>query len=183
LHVPTAILAFADLNGADFTDAVLTDVSFLGTNLAGADLTRANLRGAKLRSDLPSFSDANLRGANLTDTKLDAATWPEDAPVPAGWKRTPALCGSHAVDDRMVDRAPITGLIKSTIPLDLDHRLLIESKFDMHEDIVLRRRRLRDPYGRRFVRLAYREERDKSSMIGVDICEVSTVGSSGIAAK
>jgi uncharacterized protein YjbI with pentapeptide repeats len=80
----------ADLDGADLNSAGLVGAGLIGTYLAGAglahaDLSRANLAHADLRN--ASLTGANLTGANLTRADLANATWPENAPVPEGWKR------------------------------------------------------------------------------------------------
>jgi uncharacterized protein YjbI with pentapeptide repeats/type II secretory pathway component PulM len=85
-----ANLSGAKLIGAKLTDADLTataismsdpfseeveEVRYVGVNLLDADLTDADLTGA------------DLTGAVLTGAVLTGAKWPENAPVPEGWKR------------------------------------------------------------------------------------------------
>jgi hypothetical protein len=75
VHLRDANLAGTDLRGADFTGAVLREAHLESADLRGADLTHADLSRANL-------ADTYLTGANLT-----GAQWPDDAPVPEGWKR------------------------------------------------------------------------------------------------
>jgi len=69
-----ANLDVAVLTGADLTGADLSGASLLDADLTGADLTNADLTGARLTS-------AYFAGPNLTRTR-----WPENKPVPEGWK-------------------------------------------------------------------------------------------------
>ena len=85
-----ADLVDARLRGADLILAFLRGADLRGAYLEGADLRRANLGGADLRGT--HLFDADLRGASLRDARLGdanltAALWPENAPVPEGWKR------------------------------------------------------------------------------------------------
>jgi hypothetical protein len=66
----SADLAHTDLRRADLSEADLSQAILLGTNLTGADL-----------------SGADLLEANLSSAILKDARWPDDAPVPEGWKR------------------------------------------------------------------------------------------------
>jgi uncharacterized protein YjbI with pentapeptide repeats len=68
----------ANLTGTDLTGTDLTGAHFAGACLVGADLTGAHLARA------PDRAAADFTGAFLT-----GARWPEDAPVPAGWKLNP----------------------------------------------------------------------------------------------
>ena len=109
-----ADLAVANLTGANLTSAVLTSANLTGANLTSADLTSADLAVANLTyADLTSavltsanlpfavlvdallihanlreadLARANLREADLARADLTGARWPEDAPVPEGWK-------------------------------------------------------------------------------------------------
>ena len=69
-----ASLTYTDLSGVDLTGADLSGASLLDADLTGADLTNADLTGARLTS-------AYFAGPNLTRTR-----WPENKPVPEGWK-------------------------------------------------------------------------------------------------
>jgi hypothetical protein len=73
-HLTDAQLSFANLTEANLTDADLTHAQLVCTDLRLASLTGADLTRADLR-------EANLTGADLTGTR-----WPDDAPVPEGWK-------------------------------------------------------------------------------------------------
>jgi hypothetical protein len=94
-HLTDAQLSFANLTEANLTDADLTHAQLVCTDLrlaslTGADLTRADLREANLTG--ADLTDADLGGAtptraNLIRADLTGARWPEDAPVPEGWKR------------------------------------------------------------------------------------------------
>ena len=89
-----AVLTGADLTGATLTGTVLTNATLraatltgaklAGANLAAADLTRAVLTSAVLTS--ANLAAADLTGAVLTSADLTGARWPEDAPLPEGWK-------------------------------------------------------------------------------------------------
>ena len=69
-----------DLTGANLTGANLTGAGLTGANLARlADLTSAYLPGADL-------TRADLTGADLAGADLTGAKWPENAPVPEGWR-------------------------------------------------------------------------------------------------
>lgn len=70
----------ADLTGAYLTGAYLTGAVLVRADLGGADLGGANFTEA-------DFTGANLTGANLTGADLTEAKWPEDVPVPEGWRR------------------------------------------------------------------------------------------------
>jgi hypothetical protein len=94
-----AILAVTNLDSADLTGADLDGANLDGASLFRTILGNANLHAARLGADLDSadltgadltwaiLTDANLTGADLTGAKLTGARWPEDAPVPEGWKR------------------------------------------------------------------------------------------------
>ncbi len=103
-HLDLAILTGADLTGAGFYDAEL-DGAHLGranlgrANLGDANLDRAHLHGAHLHGAYLTraiFTGADLRRADLTSAMLNLADltgadltgvrWPNDAPVPEGWK-------------------------------------------------------------------------------------------------
>ena len=86
-------LTYADLTRATLADTDLVYADLTGTNLTGADLRGADLRGADLRG--ADLTGADLTAANLTHADLGDATtraklagvrWPEDTPVPEGWK-------------------------------------------------------------------------------------------------
>jgi uncharacterized protein YjbI with pentapeptide repeats len=109
-----ADLADAELMAADLTAANLTTANLVHANLAGADLTTANLAHANLAHATLIYAhlaramlidtnlthanlayahltramliDAHLTGAEFTGAELTGANWPEDAPVPDGWK-------------------------------------------------------------------------------------------------
>ena len=105
-----ANLLGADLRGADLRGADLRAANLLSADLCGADLRSADLRSAYLtdltNADRDILGDAYRRDAYLGDAdRLDAylrdadyldpflrdadlrdARWPEDAPVPEGWK-------------------------------------------------------------------------------------------------
>jgi hypothetical protein len=91
----TAVLSRSRLSRAIFTDSDLRDAFLDASHLRHANLTETDLRGADLDySDLrdASLRRADLRGASLDETEFDGADlagarWPEDAPVPDGWKR------------------------------------------------------------------------------------------------
>ena len=68
------LLSEANLRGASLYGADLTDVSLDGTDLTGACLYDADLTAA------------DLTGADFSRADLVGAIWPEDAPVPEGWK-------------------------------------------------------------------------------------------------
>ena len=100
LDLYAANLTNASLHSANLTKAGLADVDFTiaylkHANLArsyarGANFTRANLINATLTgTDLTGadFTDADLTGADLAGATLTGARWPDDAPVPEGWKR------------------------------------------------------------------------------------------------
>jgi uncharacterized protein YjbI with pentapeptide repeats len=81
-----ANLISADLSEANLTEVgwltemdLLTQVDLRRANLTKANLTKAYLTGA-------DFTRANLTGADLTGADLTDARWPEDVPVPEGWK-------------------------------------------------------------------------------------------------
>ncbi len=88
-----------NLGGANLPGAILMEAHLRRANLDGADLTGANLNGADLdgaslfrailgNADLgATHLGADLDGADLTGAYLHGARWPEDAPVPEGWKR------------------------------------------------------------------------------------------------
>jgi hypothetical protein len=81
-----AILAGTDLRNAQLEGATLASANLFHADLrqadlTGADLTSATLTHADLRSTGATLPSANLRGADLT-----SARWPEDTPVPEGWK-------------------------------------------------------------------------------------------------
>jgi hypothetical protein len=71
----------AQLEGATLASANLFHADLRQADLTGADLTSATLTHADLRSTGATLPSANLRGADLT-----SARWPEDTPVPEGWK-------------------------------------------------------------------------------------------------
>jgi uncharacterized protein YjbI with pentapeptide repeats len=112
-----ATLKDADLSGADFRGATLTDANLADARLGGAKftggatLTSANLAGANLRgADLTdanlgsaNLTGADLIGANLGGAKLTDARWPEDAPVPEGWKRNTS---SGRLERATIDSGP-----------------------------------------------------------------------------
>ena len=75
-----ADLSSADLRDAELTAADLREAWLGGADLRGAQLREADLRSAKLRS-------VDLRSADLREAELTGARWPEDTPVPEGWKR------------------------------------------------------------------------------------------------
>ena len=84
-----ANLTDADLTRANLTDADLTDARLGGARLGSANLTDANLTGADLtgtRLTGADLTDVILTDANLTGVRLGGARWPEDTPVPEGWK-------------------------------------------------------------------------------------------------
>jgi len=72
-------LNYANLSAANFQGANLSAARLGGANLGGADLGGADLAAADIlgRPPRPRW----MGGTNLTDT-----LWPEDAPVPEGWK-------------------------------------------------------------------------------------------------
>ncbi len=85
-----ADLIWADLRGSELRDAYLDAADLRRAYLDGADLRGAYLTGADLRG--ADLTGADLTGAGLGDAQLDGAKltgtrWPDDAPVPAGWKR------------------------------------------------------------------------------------------------
>ena len=95
-NLTRATLTAANLGGAELTGARLTFARLSGARLTGVDLTRADLTEADLtfayltrayltRADLTA---ANLTRADLTGATLTGARWPEDRPVPPGWKHT-----------------------------------------------------------------------------------------------
>ena len=89
-YLRSANLKGADLTEADLSYANLSDTYLLRANLSGADLTGAGLTDADLTSANLKGADltgADLTGADLTGEDLAGARWPEDAPVPEGWKR------------------------------------------------------------------------------------------------
>ena len=123
-----ATLFAADLTGANLTGANLTEADLTRTDLTEADLTRTDLSGANLTgANLTgaNLTDANLTDANLTgssavvrvgrdrygevarvvevrsDADLTGARWPEDTPVPEGWKLD--------TDSGRLERAPSGG--------------------------------------------------------------------------
>jgi uncharacterized protein YjbI with pentapeptide repeats len=79
-----ADLSGAILIGADLTRADLTGATLVGATLTGADLSPASLAGADLTN--ADLDGADLSGAILFRATLTAARWPEDKPVPEGWK-------------------------------------------------------------------------------------------------
>ena len=79
-----ATLAVADLRGATLVRAHLDRAT-----LDSADLTDADLGGAILdNADLTGadLGGAVLRGADLTGANLSGTRWPQDVPVPQGWR-------------------------------------------------------------------------------------------------
>lgn len=83
-----AQLAFADLSYTYLSNATFSGGCLLGANLrsastGGADFTGADLSGADFTFALAA---ADLTGANFAGTRLDGAKWPENVPVPGGWK-------------------------------------------------------------------------------------------------
>jgi hypothetical protein len=83
-RLPGANLIDARFGAARLVDVNLEEADLTGANLAGADLTGAYLAGATLSG--ATLTDANLDGANLYRADLSGARWPENAPVPEGWK-------------------------------------------------------------------------------------------------
>jgi Pentapeptide repeats (8 copies) len=83
-----AQLAFADLSCTYLSNATFSGGCLLGANLhsasiGGADFTGADLTGADFTFALAA---ADLNGANFAGARLDGARWPENVPVPGGWK-------------------------------------------------------------------------------------------------
>jgi Pentapeptide repeats (8 copies) len=120
VDLTAADLSYARLTGANLTAACLgfTDLSHAylsGATFSGGNLLGANLRGAVI--DGADFTGADLAGADLTialaGTSLPAATfdganltavkWPEDGPVPDGWKRD---TGSGRLVEARTDSGP-----------------------------------------------------------------------------
>ena len=106
----------ANLSNADFTRAWLTDADLSGAMLfkavfTGADLQRANLAEANLTEAI--LADANLAGADLSGAQLSGVQlsganltgvrWPEDTPVPEGWKRNTS---SGRLERATIDSGP-----------------------------------------------------------------------------
>ena len=94
-----ASLAGAYLGGAILRDADLFNTTLTRVSLRRADLTRAVLVNANLTDAIligamlkdADLRNANLHGARLTDAfiggaRLSGVRWPEDVPVPEGWK-------------------------------------------------------------------------------------------------
>jgi uncharacterized protein YjbI with pentapeptide repeats len=84
-----ANLGRAQLNRASLDAALLNDANLAGAQLNDAYLNSAHLNDANLAG--AQLSGADLSGAHLDGTILDSANltgarWPEDAPVPEGWK-------------------------------------------------------------------------------------------------
>ena len=72
-----------DLYAANLWGARLTRANLTGANLTGATLTGNLTRADLTRADL---TRADLNDANLEGADLEGARWPEDTPVPEGWK-------------------------------------------------------------------------------------------------
>ena len=87
-NLADAQLAFADLSYAYLSNATLSGGCLLGANLHGASIGRADFTGADLAgADLTfALGAADLNGANFAGARLDGAKWPENVPVPGGWK-------------------------------------------------------------------------------------------------
>jgi Pentapeptide repeats (8 copies) len=145
IDLTAADLSYARLTGANLTAARLgfTDLSHAylsGATFSGGDLPGANLRGAFI--DGVDFTGVDLAGADLTvalagtslpaakfdGANLTAVKWPEDGPVPAGWKRD---TGSGRLVEARTDsgprRAELTSAYSSspavfTWPADLPRR-------------------------------------------------------------
>jgi uncharacterized protein YjbI with pentapeptide repeats len=84
-----AYLARATLTGAKLARVNLQGVNLADADLSFADLTGATLLGANLgRAKLlmADLTGAQLFGADLGGAELVGARWPENAPVPEGWK-------------------------------------------------------------------------------------------------
>jgi hypothetical protein len=88
MNLTGADLTGADLFGADLTGADLTGTDLTGAYLRLADLTAACLDHTRLTG--ADLTDANLRLAILAGTILDGAAWPNDIPVPEGWRLDPS---------------------------------------------------------------------------------------------
>jgi hypothetical protein len=88
-NLDSAHLRRANLDGADLTGANLNGADLDGASLFRAILGNADLGATHLGADFDSadLTGANLAGANLTGAYLHGARWPEDVPVPEGWKR------------------------------------------------------------------------------------------------
>ena len=102
-NLADAQLAFADLSyaylsKATFSGGCLLGVILHGASIGGADFTGADLAGADLTFALGA---ADLNGANFAGARLDGAKWPENVPVPGGWKLRRRLwqaeAGGHGV--------------------------------------------------------------------------------------
>jgi uncharacterized protein YjbI with pentapeptide repeats len=93
--LPGANLFGADLTGAELTGADLTGAHLISANLTGTILGLANLTGARIVPDRPS---EDFIQARLTDADLRQARWPEDQPVPVGWR----------LGDRGLERTDLT---------------------------------------------------------------------------
>jgi uncharacterized protein YjbI with pentapeptide repeats len=105
-----AILDHANLGNANLDRANLRGARLDGAYLRDAHLTRAILTGAILTGAdlrLANLTSAILNSADLTDAILTAVRWPDDAPVPEGWKRS-------ADSDRL--RAADTGPARTGTP-------------------------------------------------------------------
>jgi len=93
-RLAAATLDEADLSKAEFYRADLSHANLHNANCTGAQMPEANFKGARLHhanftdAYLPSanFTDAFLHGANFTTATLDRVKWPQDKPIPAGWK-------------------------------------------------------------------------------------------------
>ena len=85
INLVQAGLGSADLSGADLSSAVLAGAILTGANLRGAVLDGADLTSADLAYAF--LGGAYLRGAVLDGADLSGAEWPDDEPVPEGWKR------------------------------------------------------------------------------------------------
>jgi hypothetical protein len=83
-----AQLTFADLSYAYLSNATLSGGYLFGANLHGASIRDADFAGADLTgADLTfALATADLDGANFAGARLDGAKWPENVPVPGGWK-------------------------------------------------------------------------------------------------
>ena len=83
-----AQLSFADLSSAYLSDATLSGGCLFGANLHGALVRGADFAGADLAgADLTfAVAAADVDGANFAGARLDGARWPDNVPVPGGWK-------------------------------------------------------------------------------------------------